>query len=178
VITADDVVWETGPELLNPGRAALSPNRVYRYQLTRTWNPQWPPVTWIMLNPSTADAFTDDATIKKITRTFTRPWGAGGITVVNLFAYRATEPARLRAAADPVGARNDAFIRDACCQATVVVAAWGAHGQLHDRAAAVTRMLTGAGVRPLCLGTTKDGHPLHPLYVKGDTPLRPYGGPR
>jgi hypothetical protein len=173
VITAEDVIWETGPELINPSRAAFSRDRRYRYQLTRTWNPGWPPITWLMLNPSTADAFADDATIVKVTR-FARLWGAGGITVVNLFAYRSTEPAGLRTAADPVGARNDAFIRDVCRQPAVMVAAWGAHGDLHDRAAAVTRLLTGAGVRPLCLGTTKDGHPRHPLYVKGGTPLQPY----
>lgn len=172
------VFWETGPELLNPSRAAFeSPAKVYRYELTRTWNPDWPPVTWLMLNPSTADAYADDATIKKITKGFAREWGAGGVTVVNLFAYRSAEPADLRRAADPVGPLNDIFIRRACCQATVVVAAWGAHGGLRDRAETVTRMLAAAGARLLCLGMTRDGHPRHPLYVPGATPLRPFGEP-
>ena len=174
MITVPGVVWETGPELINPGQAALSADQVYRYQLDRTWNPAWPVITWLMLNPSTADASVDDATVKKITKTFARPWGAGGVTVVNLFAYRATEPADLRKAPDPVGPHNDLFIRDVCCRPAVVVAAWGAHGGLHGRDTAVTRMLAGAGVRLHCLGLTRDGHPKHPLYVSGSTPLQLY----
>jgi hypothetical protein len=175
VITADDIVWETGPELLNPSRAAFDfPDRVYRYQLTRTWNPAWPSITWIMLNPSTADAFTDDATIAKIVKSFARPWAAGGITVVNLFAWRATDPAGLRTAGDPVGARNDEFIADVCQPGGIVIAAWGAHGSLGGRGPAVARALAARGVELRCLGLTYGGHPRHPLYVSRRTPLQPY----
>ena len=176
MITAPGIIWETGPELISPGRAAFDDGRLYRYQLTRTWNPAWPAIIWLMLNPSTAGAFTDDATITRCTA-FARANQAGGITVVNLFAYRATRPADLRQAADPVGPLNDLFILEACRRPGVVVVAWGTHGGLRGRAAAVTRLLTAAGVRPLCLGTTRDGYPRHPLYVPGATPLQPYREP-
>lgn len=98
-------------------------------------------------------------------------WHAGGLRIVNLFAYRATKPAELRRTADPVGPLNDRFILDACARDTVIVAAWGAHGDLGGRAADVTRLLAGSNVRLHRLGTTRGGHPLHPLYVPYSTPL-------
>jgi hypothetical protein len=168
------VIRDRGPELLAPAEAVFDPSRTYRYHLTRTWNPDWPPATWIMLNPSTADAMADDATIRRC-KSFARAWSAGGIAVVNLFAYRATRPAELRLVPDPVGELNDAFILGACRAPGVTVAAWGAGGSLGGRAGAVTRALAEAGARLQCLGVTRDGHPRHPPYVPGSTPLEPYG---
>jgi len=168
------VVCETGPELTSPAQAVFDPSRTFRYLLTRTWDDQRPPAVWVMLNPSTADAFTDDPTIRRCAR-FAACRGAGGITVVNLFAYRAADPAALRSVADPVGEFNDEFIRHAAQPGgRLVVAAWGVHGTLLGRAAAVTRMLTAAGVALHCLGTTSQGHPRHPLYVAANTPLASY----
>lgn len=172
----DVVIREQGPELFAPAEAVFDPSRTYRYRLTRTWNTEWPPVTWIMLNPSTADAGIDDPTIRRCSA-FARSWSAGGIIVANLFAYRATQPSVMRQAADPVGPLNDQYIREACRTGAVTVAAWGAHGALAGRAEAVTRMLRADGVQLSCLGTTRDGHPRHPLYVPGSTPLSPYAGP-
>jgi hypothetical protein len=43
--------------------AVISDDGVYRYQLTRTWDPESPELAWIMLNPSTADALADDPTV-------------------------------------------------------------------------------------------------------------------
>lgn len=167
------VVRDIGPELVNPAEAVFDPSRTYRYLLTRTWDETWPPATWVMLNPSTADAFADDPTIRRCI-SFARAWRAGGISVVNLFAYRATRPAGLRQAADPVGGLNDEFILGACRDAAVVVAAWGAHGALGGRAASVSRMLAEARVGLHCLGTTRDGHPRHPLYVPASAAAEPY----
>jgi hypothetical protein len=117
-----------------------------------------------MLNPSTASAVTDDPTVKRCTA-FARREGAGGIIVVNLFAYRATRPADLARCPDPVGELNDKFILQAATvPGRTLIAAWGVHGTLHGRAAQVTRMLTAAGVPTWCLGTTKSGGPVHPLY--------------
>lgn len=167
------VIRDTGPELVNPAEAVFDPSRTYRYLLTRTWDEAWPRVTWVMLNPSTADAFADDPTIRRCTA-FARTWHAGGINVVNLFAYRATRPAELRRASDPAGSANDEFILEACRPPAMVIAAWGAHGSLRDRAETVTKMLAAAQVRLFCLGVTRDGHPRHPLYVPASTAAQPY----
>ena len=128
-------------------------------------------MTWIMLNPSTADAFADDPTIRRCA-SFARREGCGGIKVVNLFALRATDPRELRRHPDPVGACNDRVI-DAHARGLVVVA-WGAGGALGGRDADAARILEAAGVTPVCLGVTAGGQPRHPLYVRGDTPLVPW----
>jgi hypothetical protein len=148
-----------------PG-ATFSPCGRYRYTLDRRWG-DGPLMTWVMLNPSTADAEKDDPTIRRCIA-FAKAWGYGGLTVTNLFAFRATDPADMRAAADPVGPYNDRAILDAC-RGRVAVAAWGVHGEYKGRALAVCRMIDQESNGLRCLGVTKDGHPKHPLYVAGTT---------
>ena len=145
----------------------------YRYMLTRDWDLDHDRMTIIMLNPSTADQNTDDPTIRRCI-TFAKREGHGGLQVVNLFGYRATNPATLRTATDPVGPDNDDALLDALDTANYVVVAWGAHPFAKERAAEVLAVIADHGLPVLCLGTTKDGHPRHPLYVKGDQPLVPY----
>ena len=152
--------------------AAFSPDRAYRYALTRTWEPGGQAMTWIMLNPSTADATTDDPTIRRCMR-FALRESYGGISVVNLFGLRATDPRDLDRHPDPVGPDNDRFLA-MHAKALVVVAAWGAHQMAAGRAREVSDRLAAAGVRLMCLGTTADGHPRHPLYVRSDAPLVPW----
>jgi hypothetical protein len=152
------------------GAAWFSRDRGYRYLLTRRWGDPAPWMTWIMLNPSTADASADDPTIRRCTA-FARREGCGGMDVVNLFALRATDPAALSASDDPVGPDNDLFVAQHAAQATFAVAAWGVHGALRGRGAHVARLLADAGVRLLCFGTTKGGDPRHPLYVRSEAPL-------
>lgn len=138
-----------------------------RYLLTRELGPG-PTICVVMLNPSTADATHNDPTIRR-TLGFAAREGAGRLLVVNLFSRRATRPADLRAMARPgAGRRNDEAILGAADRAERVIVAWGVHGTLRGRDRAVARLLD----RPLwCLGTTKDGHPRHPLYVREDQPL-------
>jgi hypothetical protein len=119
-----------------------------------------------MLNPSTADAARDDPTIRSCVH-FTRQWGYGGLVVVNLFAWRATDPAELVAASDPVGPANDATIAR-YAMGRRIIAAWGSHGELLDRDCAVLEML-GDRRRIACLGLTASGKPRHPLYSARDT---------
>jgi hypothetical protein len=167
-----DCIREESPLLVGRAAAVFSPSRAYRYQLSRTWGTA-SSLTWIMLNPSTADALTDDPTIRRCTG-FAKAWGYGGLTVVNLFALRATDPRELTVHARPVGNDNDWFIRDAVHHFALPVAAWGAHPMARARGAEVAAMLDAAGIRLTCLGTTKAGHPRHPLYVRADAPLIPY----
>lgn len=153
--------------------AVLSECGTYRYRLTRIWNPEKPAACFIMLNPSTANATKDDPTIRRCVG-FAKSWVCGGIVVVNLFAYRATDPEGLRNTFDPIGPDNERHIREAVAGASPVVAAWGAH----ELAKAAGRVLSGKlippGTKLLCLGLTKDGSPRHPLYVRADSPLVPW----
>lgn len=150
-------------------RAAFSRCGTYRYALWRRWDDARPDALFVALNPSTADHRQDDPTIRRCIG-FARDWGYGGLIVANLFAFRTPLPAVLRQAPAPVGPRNDRWLERLAGEAGLVVAAWGAHGELADRAAAVAPRL---GVCH-CLGLTAGGAPRHPLYVRKDTPLLPF----
>ena len=148
--------------------AVISECGVYRYRLTRFWEEEKPGALWIMLNPSTADAKEDDATIRLCAR-YSQSWGCGSLWVVNLFALRATNPAELLTAADPVGPDNDTHIRDALQRhqgrGDIIIAAWGAQAirrELRPRRDQVIEMLPLADLD--CLGVTASGEPRHPLY--------------
>lgn len=132
----------------------------YRYWLSRTWDERGEPMAWIMLNPSTADASVDDPTIRRCMG-FAKAWGFGSLWVVNLFALRSTDPAALRTHPDPVGPRNDEFIREAAQHASLVVAAWGNHGAYLTRGYKVAALIPNLHV----LSMTGAGQPAHPLYL-------------
>lgn len=146
---------------------------LYRYSLWRTWSTGHPRVAFIMLNPSAAGAQHNDPTIRRCI-SFARAWGFGSLEVVNLFAYRTPDPRALSRVANPVGEDNDRFLTQAVTRSHCLVVAWGTKGALLSRDQVVLDLLTGQNCL-YCLGMTKDGHPLHPLYVKGDVPLLPFG---
>lgn len=152
--------------------AELDPTKTYRWYLGREWNKWGHRILFIMLNPSTADDQIDDATIRKCIG-FAQRWGFGGITVANLFAYRATDPKELKKAADPVGKANDDWLLSlsgGLSEGKTIVAAWGVHGAFKDRDQKVAGLLKDKKL--FCLGTTKDGHPKHPLYIPYGTELK------
>jgi hypothetical protein len=167
-----DLTIDHGGDLFERAAAVFDPHRRYRYLLTRTWSDR-PPMTMCMLNPSTADAFTVDATITRCVR-LARREQAGGLVVVNLFAFRATKPAELRTTADPVGPHTDAVLAYALARADTVIVAWGCHGGLRDRSRQVCEQLAATGARLRCLGTTQAGEPRHPLFTRADAALLPY----
>lgn len=147
--------------------ACISEDGVYRYSLGRAWEPLMGRMTWVMLNPSTADSDIDDPTIRKCIG-FAQRWQYGEIVVVNIYAYRATDPLDLfnanKAGVDIVGSENEHHQRDACTRATgAVVAAWGAKAERVDVEHFLSIMEGGRSI--YCLGKNKDGSPKHPLYV-------------
>lgn len=146
--------------------AVISPCGFYRYRLWRRWDLEGRVALWVMLNPSTADASTNDPTILAIID-FAKRWGFGGIEVVNLYAYRTKSPDVLKAAGYPVGPDNDMTIRALVKQNRHVVCAWGSKAQ-PERAQAVHELIA-AHADPQYLQLNKDGSPKHPLYVKRDT---------
>lgn len=159
------------PRVFDRG-ATLSPCRLYRYSLWRVWDQDLPQVVWVMLNPSTADANDDDLTLKKC-QGFARQWGFGGVLVLNLFAWRETDPEALVACAakgaDIVGPENDTHLRLGLLTAHLVVCAWGSHPIARSRAAAVLAMVP-EDVACECLGRTADGAPRHPSRLAYATP--------
>lgn len=163
------------------GPAVFSRDRIYRYTLTRTWDEYAPGLMVVGLNPSTADENQLDPTLRRV-RAFAKRQGYGGFVMTNLFAFRATNPLNMRRAEEPVGPDNDHWLEKTAIQCVSVLCAWGTNGGHRDRDRAVMAILDGINRRfggdmsIMCLGTTKDGYPRHPLYVAGDEPMIGYVG--
>lgn len=164
--------------------ANLSADGKYRYLLTRAWAGYRRQTLFIMLNPSTADAKRDDATVRACVR-LAKARGSSAVSIVNLFAYRATKPADLAAAAkageDVIGPDNDAVLSSTiygtAMTGGVVVAAWGApRGYLGDlvdqRVEQLEELLARLDVSLCHYGLTKSGQPRHPLYLPTAAPLQ------
>lgn len=157
--------------------ARISPCKQYRYTLGRVWDPARPRVTFVMLNPSIADAYDDDPTIKKC-RGFAERLGFGSLHVVNLFAYRATKPsvmwAARKAGTDIIGPDNDEELRQAFASGDAI-AAWGANGAADPlRVQFVAALARAAGSRLQALSVTKADDPGHPLMLPYSSVLRPW----
>ena len=165
---------------MTPATLPLEQNAVisacgrYRYLLTRQVGPGLRTAVFVMLNPSTADATNDDPTIRRCIG-FAQRWGCVRLAVLNLFAFRATDPADLKRAEEPIGPENRAWFERTLIDDLAigpVVCGWGVHGEHRGQEVAVLGWLQAFGVRPVALGVTKDGHPRHPLYLpKGVEPV-------
>lgn len=129
---------------------------------------------FVMLNPSTATAFVNDPTIRRCMN-FATLWGHAKLTVVNIFAFRATDPNALVEQADPVGSLNDGFILNAVETSAQVICAWGAWGSMTNRGQAVYDLIKKKN--PMCLGVTAKNEPRHPLYISARTVPTAYSRP-
>jgi len=202
-MTATHDLVKFGRQLDNPGgvyppgaivrqSATLTHDGTYRVSLVRRWH--FPellddtpssdrPLTFVMLNPSTADGTTDDPTIRRCVG-FARALDLAGIVVLNLYSYRATKPVDLwraqRDGVDVVGPHTDRLIAAAAERSRAtgapIVAAWGA-GAKPDRVAEVRKLVEDAGGRLTALGVTKAGAPGHPLYLPGESRPTPWPAP-
>ena len=144
-----------GP-LRSANGAELSPDGRYRWLLTRRVNSSLGAVTFVMLNPSTADAEKDAPTIRRCIG-FARLWDYGCLHVVNLSPLRTTYPRELRVAGpetDQVWDTNVGYILRAAANSDRVVAAWGVHGRLKGRDSRIRSLLRENGHTLYCLGRT------------------------
>lgn len=153
--------------------AVISACGRYRYRLSRRWG-SGPYLLFVMLNPSTADATQDDRTIRRCIR-FAKDHHYDGIEVVNLYAFRATDPLDLKAAGYPVGPDNDSHILAAIQGAGAVCVAWGDRARGLARPDEVLALLRSTGRALNCLSITKHGLPAHPLMLPASCRLAPFG---
>lgn len=154
--------------------AVISECGRYRYLLRRTWDHAKPRALLVMLNPSTADATIDDATIRSCVRLLSGQ-GYGSMEVVNVFAYRSTDPNELSKQADPFGPRNHDVVRAAIHRCDVVICAWGAYPPARQHAVQILNDARMHRPAVYCFGKTKAGAPKHPLYIKSGTSLEVFG---
>ena len=149
------------------GGAVITGN--YRYLLWREWDRDSSnkTVSFIMLNPSRADASFNDPTITRCIN-FALSWGYGRLEVVNLFAYRTSKPSLLKQATEPIGKDNDRYILESVQRSDRVILAWGNHGTWQQQDLYVLQLLK-TYKHLYSLGMTKKGCPRHPLYLRGNT---------
>jgi hypothetical protein len=167
------------------GSAVFSACGQYRYLLTRRLTENGSEhgcepnkmATFIMLNPSTADATRNDPTIRRCIG-FAQQWACGTLQVLNLFAVRATLPQTMKQTDDPVGPENQQWfervLRAAPVDSHIVVCAWGVHGAFRGQDRVVLGWLRELGIASFALGVTRDGHPCHPLYLPYSAELVQY----
>ena len=154
--------------------AKFSEDHKYRYYLIRTWNKKLPRATFIGLNPSTATEQYDNPTTRRCIE-FARREGCGSLCMLNIFAYRSTNPSNLSICPEPIGKDNNTYIVEKCKDSQLIVAAWGSRGSLNNRGEEVIDLLysTLPDKQLLCLGKTKNQQSIHPLYQSSKTKLIP-----
>lgn len=158
------------------GEAIISDCGKYRYRLERPGTTNATSTAIIMVNPSTADATQDDATIRKLKGFGERnEWGR--LIVGNLFAYRATDVRELGKVSDPVGPENDDHLWRMIGSVDRVIVAWGPLSkQPKYHRGRFLRFQQIAGTVPLfSIGpVAKCGSPKHPLMLGYDSPIIPW----
>jgi hypothetical protein len=137
----------------------------YRLVLWRKWDLSKPNVMFIGLNPSIADAKTDDPTIRRLI-SFAKAEGFGGFYMLNLFTLISTDPRALLTVKNTDYLAND-YLYEYQIKTDQIVFAWGSNEASKQRAREVINMFPSA----YCFGKNKDGSPKHPLYLLGTTKL-------
>ena len=155
-------------------KAVISPCGLYRYRLERDVQPEGRVFAFFGVNPSTADANTEDATTRKW-RGFCIRNGARRYIAGNPFAYRATDVNELEMAIDPIGPGNLAAIAGIIADSDVLVPCWGSRDKLpksiRHHLIRLKRTLFESGKPVKIFGLTASGDPKHPLMLGYDTPL-------
>jgi len=141
--------------------AIFSEDKMHRYALIREWDLDKPSLMIISLNPSTADEKTNDPTIRRCIG-FAKKWGFGKLFVTNLFAFRATFPKDLFESRNPIGNKNDYWLKKLSKEVDTVLLAYGNHGKFKDRHNEILKLIKN----PFCIKISKTGMPMHPLYLK------------
>lgn len=154
--------------------AILSDDKLYRYVLQRVLAGEGLIYAFFGVNPSTADASLDDATVRKWIG-FVRRWGGSRFLVGNAFAYRSTQVRRLAEVSDPIGPDNARYLQRIVSVADVLVPCWGDSGklprELRPQLDAVMLMLMRSGKPVRTFGYTNSGDPKHPLMLPYSTAL-------
>jgi len=151
----------------------------YRYTLERFVGAGQSTYAFFGINPSTADASIDDATVRKF-KGFSERNLVGRFIVGNVFSYRATDVKELGRTEDCLFGDDHWRMQDHILKtADALVPCWGSRkkipnhlqpwiDQLWDRLCDQSYRF---GKPLLCFGKTKDGDPKHPLMLGYDTPL-------
>lgn len=144
--------------------AEFSPCGKYRYKLWRIWDNDKPLAICIGLNPSTANADKNDATISLLKRVFSK-LGYGGFYMLNLFTYITSKPKELFETENKEGSKWAEIISEVYHPNHTIVFAWGNFKGIDLHTEWVIANFDG-----YCFGKNSNGSPFHPralVYKKG-----------
>ena len=156
--------------------ALFSEDRAFRYWLFRAWNPSLPFFAVIGTNPSVAAELQNDPTIRKVIG-FGERLGYGGVLMLNVGAFVATDPKDWRNSRDPFGPENtiEHLSRYLVEHRIVrVIAAWGVPCTLSTRGRLRAALIGRAIPSMKCWGRNANGSPRHPLMLPYSTELEPF----
>lgn len=159
--------------------AVLSPCGLYRYRLDRVVGVTGSVYAFFGVNPSTADANIDDATVRKWIG-FTKAWGGSRFMAGNVWPLRSTDVRALATAVRwlDVGRENQRHILAMVDEADILVPCWGDRAKvprlMHNELDALLSLLVGTRKPVMHFGLTKGGDPKHPLMLGYSTPLQPW----
>lgn len=159
--------------------AVISPCGMYRYRLDREVGMEGPVYAFFGINPSTADASVDDATVRKWIG-FTKTWGGSRFIVGNVSPYRATDVRKLATTMQwlTVGRENERHILEMAAEADILVPCWGDRAKvprlMHTNIDDLMSLLVGTRKPVMHFGLTKGGDPKHPLMLGYATALQPW----
>lgn len=149
--------------------ATFSECRKYRYALWRIWDKSKPLIMFVGLNPSTANEYKEDPTIRKVKK-YSIQLGYGGFYMMNLFAFISSHPEDLETCQDPI-ADNDKWLLEIFPKCQTIVFAWGTFKQAIERGKKLSKMFPDAKA----LKINDDGSPIHPLWAPEVSELIKYG---
>lgn len=131
-------------------------------------------VAFFGINPSTADAMLDDATVRKWNG-FCARLPATRFIVGNVFSYRSTDPKALARTPFPQGPQHYTYIKAMVEGADILVPCWGGRAKvpkrLHHYIDELLAYLHRSGKPVMHFGLTDGGDPLHPLFLPYTTQL-------
>ncbi|MDP3088824.1 MAG: DUF1643 domain-containing protein [Methylotenera sp.] len=154
--------------LIQQSEAHFSDCEKYRYWLRRDWDLSSEVISFLMLNPSTANEVDNDPTIERCQRRAIA-MGYGSMIIVNLFPFRMTNSTQLNTVNDLLGdtLEADNCILRAVQASAITVCGWGKHPLAAPRGQAVLSLLKNANLQDKvkCLQLNADNSPQHPLYI-------------
>ena len=159
--------------------AVLSPCGQYRFRLERTISKEGPVYAFFGINPSTADANLDDATVRKWIG-FCKRWGAARFLVGNVWPLRTPDVRHLATATRwlDIMRENQKHILSMAVEADILVPCWGDRAKvpraMHNELDELLALLRGTGKPLRHFGLTKGGDPKHPLMLGYDTQLQEF----
>jgi hypothetical protein len=167
-VASQSIVVKENKTLFQHSVAHFSACEKFRYWLRRDWDLTKNSITFLMLNPSTADEMVNDPTIERCQRRAIT-MGFGSMIIVNLFPFRMTDSKLLNTVDNLLGdiKEADEAILRAVELSEMTVCGWGKHALAASRAQHIMALLRLKNLqnKVMCLQLNADNSPQHPLYI-------------